>query len=72
VAQGGVFEETVSPRCAAAAEPALEAALAGTLAGALHGASAIPPARLAALARRDLVESFAARLCAVDSGGAAT
>ena len=72
VAQAGGFGETLRRACESAAELAVEAAIAGTLFGALHGAAAIPPARLAGLARRDLLESFAARLCTVDRGGAGT
>jgi ADP-ribosylglycohydrolase len=57
------FDDAVGRACDAAVEPGLEAALAGTLMGAFYGAQSIPPERRSGLARPDLLESFAARLC---------
>jgi ADP-ribosylglycohydrolase len=65
------FEDALRRACSSAVEPGLEAALAGTLMGALHGVEAIPRERRASLARTDLLESFAARLCE-PRGGAGT
>ncbi|NJD32972.1 MAG: hypothetical protein FIB04_13930 [Gammaproteobacteria bacterium] len=63
VARAADFDDAVRRARAAAVEPGLEAALAGTLMGALYGVESIPPARRENLARVDLLESFASRLC---------
>ena len=71
VVQAGDFDEAVRRACDSAVEPGLEAALAGTLMGALYGSRSIPRGRLAGLARVDLLEAFAARLCRSGHGTSA-
>jgi ADP-ribosylglycohydrolase len=64
VAGAPSFEAAVQRAIATGREPALDGALAGALAGAFLGSAAIPSATVASLARRDLLEGFAARICA--------
>jgi ADP-ribosylglycohydrolase len=66
VAEATDFEDAIRRACAGALEPGLEAALVGTLMGAFHGAESIPAQWRAALARVEVIESFARRL--VQSG----
>ncbi len=66
------FDDAVHRARAAAVEPGLETALAGTLMGALYGVESIPPARREGLARVDLLESFASRLCEGRAGASTT
>jgi ADP-ribosylglycohydrolase len=49
-------------------EPALDAALAGALMGALFGERIISRPAVASIARADLLESIAARMCARAEG----
>ena len=64
VAGAPSFEVAVQRAIDSGREPALDGALAGALAGAFQGAGAIPAAAVAGLSRLDLLEGFAARLCA--------
>jgi len=70
VAGAPSFEVAVQRAIDSGREPALDGALAGALAGAFQGAGAIPAAAVAGLSRLDLLEGFAARLCARAQGGA--
>jgi ADP-ribosylglycohydrolase len=65
------FDATVRRAIETGREAALDGALAGALAGALLGATAIPAATLERLARVDLLEQFAERLCSARDGAAA-
>jgi len=55
-------EDAVQRAIRAGREPAVDGALAGALGGALWGAAALPAARIAMLARVDVLERLAARL----------
>jgi ADP-ribosylglycohydrolase len=61
VAAAGSVAEAIERAIRAGREPALDGALAGALAGALWGAGTLPAGALSGLARRDVLEQFAAR-----------
>jgi ADP-ribosylglycohydrolase len=58
------FDDAVQRACNGGIEPALDAALAGALMGALFGERIIAPELVANIARAELLESVAARMCA--------
>jgi len=58
------FDDALQRACNGGMEPALDAALAGTLMGALFGESVISRPLVASIARVDLLESLARRMCA--------
>jgi ADP-ribosylglycohydrolase len=58
------FDDALQRACSGGMEPALDAALAGTLMGVLFGERTIPRRHVAGIARADLLESIATRMCA--------
>jgi ADP-ribosylglycohydrolase len=58
------FDDAVHRACSSGMEPALDAALAGALMGASFGERIITRPLVATIARADLLESIATRMCA--------
>ena len=58
------FDDALQRACSGGRQPALDAALAGTLMGAMFGEQIIPRRLVAGIARTDVLESIATRMCA--------